>query len=161
MQGIYLELLDQDWVDIASYNWASAPLAFLYRNLCQAALIKKGKPTSDIAGPLVNLQVVQNLSYIYIIMTLLNNFTYISLYYAVVDMEAYYVLHSCCLNAITRRRRGEDGQPIILHVKPEDPTEDEPYGSRWLVPRLTHLNTSRVVHVFCDSLDRMASVQVF
>ena len=101
MQGIFLELLDQDWDDIASYSWASAALAFLYRHLCRAASIKRGKPASDIAGPLVILQVVQHLIYIYIIMTLLNSFTYISFYYAVVDMGAYYFLHSCHLHTTT------------------------------------------------------------
>ena len=70
IQGIYLEFLNQDWADIASYSWASAALAFLCRNLCRAASIKREKPASDIVCPLVILQVVQNLSYIYIIMTL-------------------------------------------------------------------------------------------
>ena len=101
IQGIYLELLDQDWANIASYSWANAALAFLYSHLCRATLIKRRKPVSDITGPLVILQVVQNLSYIYIIMTLLNNFTYISLYYAIVDMRAYNFLRSYCLNATT------------------------------------------------------------
>lgn len=76
MQAIILELLDQDWPDITSYSWASAVITFIYRLMCRVASIKRGKRASDIAGALVIQQEVQILSYIYIIMTLLHNYSY-------------------------------------------------------------------------------------
>lgn len=49
MQRIFLEILDQDWPDLASYSWVSVELAFLYGPLCRGVSIKRGKPASDIA----------------------------------------------------------------------------------------------------------------
>ena len=82
-------------------------------------MVKRGKATSDITGIMK--------AYLYLFMTLLSNATYIYLYYIVVDMN---ILLFCISDIPTRRRRGDDGDPILLSVESVDPTEDEPYGSR-------------------------------
>ena len=56
-----------------------------------------------------------------------------------------------CAPAVpTRRHMGDVGKLIFLHVEPVDPTKDEPYGSRLLMPLSMHPHTSRGVHALRD-----------
>ena len=107
MQGILFELLDRDWRDITLYTCASVALAFLYKHICQAASIKRGNQiSSDIASPLVILQGLRNLTYIYIIITLLSNVTHI--YYI---KQLWIWKHiTFCTPAVSTRLRDDVGE---------------------------------------------------
>ena len=64
--------LDRDWWDVVSYSCASVAFVFLYEYLCRAESIKGGKGGRYIANNLlVILQLLSNITYIYIIMMLL------------------------------------------------------------------------------------------